>query len=103
MKIGILLSVALIPLATTAQTYNYYGDDGVFAGSVQVTPSITYMYGSSMEPKGFITTTTPSRPLPPIVFEQSPIVPIPQDNYNFAPFEPLTLDSPEIGGLPQLD
>jgi hypothetical protein len=51
--------IALVPTAIHAQVYNYFGSDGVFAGSATVTPYITYIYGADMQPEGFITSSGP--------------------------------------------
>lgn len=98
------LLLALLPLAAQAQTYNFFGSDGVFAGSVQSTPYMTSIFGDAMQPEGFITSSSP-RPLEPLLpmaphlEAPSPLFaplggvsPLEAPTFGLEPLKPLSLD-----------
>lgn len=99
-----ILLVSMFPALVSAQTTitNFFDVTGALTGSVTSSPYGGTVYGPYMDTQGYFTTTSP-RPLQPFVgFEQSFELE-PLDNSFFQPFEPMSLDMPEIGGFEPIE
>lgn len=90
-----LLSLTLLAVVSHAQTYNYYGSDGVFRGSAQTLGNTTFIYGENMQPEGFITSSDVERPAVPMVLPEplTPEVTVGDPTYDWpSTDQPLELD-----------